>query len=149
MNNIQEEIVNVVLDAGITLNGADEDQLLEAIKSIVQRGGDQISQSLDDNQTNTAITGASFDKTQVKGARMLVDLFRRNDSQSANEIGELFVTHDTEADVWRVFFASHDGDTDTTFSITAAGQLQYSTSTYGGTGYTGTLKLTQISTLAQ
>ena len=149
MNNIQEEIVNVVLDAGITLNGADETQLLQALKIILKRGGDQLSQSLDDNQTNTDVTGAIFDKLKIKGARLLVDMFRRNDTQSANEIAELFISHNTESDAWELEMISHLGDTNTTFNITATGQIQYSTSNFGGTGYTGTLKVTNIVTLSQ
>jgi len=39
MNNIQEEIVNVVLDAGIALDGAIENQLLLAIRIILGLGG--------------------------------------------------------------------------------------------------------------
>ena len=149
MNNIQEEIVNVVLDAGITLSGSTETQLLAALNTIIGRGGTQLSQAITDNVSDTVITGLVFDKTDYKGARALIDMHRRDDGQSANEIGELYITHDTEADSWDVFLASHDGDCDVTFNITAAGQVRYSSSNYGGANYSGTMRVTNITTLAQ
>ena len=149
MNNIQEEIANVVEDAGITLNGAVETQLLQAIKIIMQNGGDQINQAITDNASPTNITGAVWAKATVKGVRCLFQVDRRNDTQDATEIGELFAWHNAESDTWQVELDSKGDDAEVTFSITSAGQLQYASSSYAGTGYDGNLRLTNIVTLAQ
>ena len=149
MNNIQEEIVNVVLDAGLTLDGSDEDQLLEALKIIIARGGDQSSQTITDNAPATVITNLVFDKANIKSARVYYDIFRRNDTQSASEVGEMYVFHDTEADIWRLELDSKGDDAEVQFDVTAAGQVRYTSSNYAGTGYTGTLRYTNITTIAQ
>jgi hypothetical protein len=149
LNNIQEEIVNVVLDAGITLNGADETQLLQALNIILERGGTQIDQAIDDNAGATNITGAVWAKADIKGARCLFEVDRRNDSQDATEIGELFAWHNAESDTWHVELDSKGDDAGVVFSITSAGQLQYASSAYAGTGYAGNLRITNITTFAQ
>ena len=128
-------------------NGAIENQMLQAIKIILKRGGDQIKQSLLDGAANTDITGALFDKTTTKAVRIFYDLFRRNDTQSANEVGVLYITYDIETDTWKVFSQTFDGDAQVTFDVTSTGQLRYSSSTYGGTGYTGDIRLSDITAL--
>ena len=89
MNLIQEEIVNVVLDAGITLDDATEDQLLAAIRVIISRGGTSIANFAIANNTGPAniTTIPALDNALVKGARILFDILRRTDTQDLNEIG--------------------------------------------------------------
>jgi hypothetical protein len=149
LNNIQEEIVNVVLDAGLTLNGADEDQLLEALQIIIGRGVTQASQAIADNTGPADVTGLVFDKANVIAARILFHIERRDDGQSAMESGVIFVAHDSEADAWSISTQTYHGDAETTFSITSLGQVRYTSNNFGGTGYAGTMRFTEITTVAQ
>lgn len=150
MNNIQEEIVNVVLDAGLTLNGSDEDQLLEALQIIFGRGVTQYSQAIVNNQAaGLDITGVVFDKTEIKAARLLFDIFRRDDAQDKNESGEIYVYHNTETDTWAVQHFSVGDDAEVEFAILSSGQLQYTSSNFAGGNHAGTLRITEITTLAQ
>jgi hypothetical protein len=150
MNNIQEEIVNVVLDAGIALNGAVEDQMLTAIKTIINRGVTQYGQTVANNQTSDDdLTGVIFDKTDVKAARMLFNIHRRTDTQNKDETGEIYVFHNTETDAWDVKFNSFGDDAEVTFAIDATGQLSYQSSNLTGAAYSGEIKITDIKTIAQ
>lgn len=150
MNNLQEELVNIVLDAGIALDGSTEDQVLTAIKSIMKRGGDQVEVSLADNQSSAAnVAGVSFDKDDTKAARLLFNIHRRDDAQHADETGEMHIWHDTETDTWELALTSHNDDAGVTFTITAAGQLQYKTTEFGDANYSGTLRITNILQLNQ
>jgi hypothetical protein len=150
MNQIQEEIANAIELAGIALSVADDEQLNKAILARIAAGGTQIQQTLDNNASAVVITGLVFDKALVKGARVLIDLFRRDDGpQDKNEIGELFVSHNTEQDTWSINHISHGDDTETTFAISVAGQVSYSSSTYAGANYAGTMKVGFINELSQ
>ena len=153
LNNIQNEIALVIEDVGDTLDqtGATQDQLIIAIKKLIQIGGTTADQmSLADNQIAPANVTAipAFDKSVVKSGRMLVDLFRRNDSKSANEQYVLMVMYDPEGDTWSMSFTSVFDDAGTNFSITSVGQIRYTTDAYAGTGYTGTLRVSHVQTLA-
>lgn len=148
-NNVQEELVNVVLDAGLALNGAVENQVLQALNIILERGGTQYSQTINNNAGATSVTGILFDKLEVKAAHLYFDLFRRTDSASFNETGEMFISHDTENDTWSVYLVSHGDDANVDFQMTAAGQLQYTSNNLAGTGYSSTLRITQVITHAQ
>ena len=150
MNAIQEELARAIELAGITLNPAVDTQLNAAILARIAAGGDQITQTLNNNASAVDIVGLVFNKANVKGARVLIDLFRRDDGpQDNNEIGELFISHNTEADTWSVTLSSHGDDTETTFAISVAGQVSYSTSTYGGANYAGTMKVGFVNELSQ
>ena len=151
MNNIQEEIVNVVLDRGLALDAGDETQLLQALRLLIGAGGQNIANfAIADNVSNTNVSVlTAFDKTTVKSARVSFDLLRRDDSQSKNETGELFITHNTETDTWKIFSTSHDQDAEVTWSISSTGQVRYSSSNFGGANYSGTLRLFGLKTRAQ
>ena len=150
MNNIQEEIANVVEDAGITLNGSVETQLLQALKLIVARGGVQSADfTIADAQTSQDVTGLSFDKDDYAAARILFSLNRRNDTQSADQVGEMFAVYRPESNDWLLETSWKGEDAGVLFSITAAGQIQYTSDTYGGSNYSATLKTTAITTVAQ
>ena len=161
MNNIQEEIVNVVLAAGITLDGDDEDQLLEAINGMIQQGGStQIKiDPLNNNQADQVITGALFNPANIKAARLLIDIERKTDTpaEQRNEVGELFLTYkgNIGAPAWDTpSWVSHGSDPDLndcecTFNITSAGQLRVSTSDFAGSNYAGKLRVAEINILKQ
>jgi hypothetical protein len=153
MNNIQEELCNIVEEAGITLDGSTMDQAITAIKAIIKRGGDGVEISVVNNQAAAAnVTGVLFDKTAVKSGRCLFDVHRRTDSAQADEMGELYFWHNPVADTWSVDVQSRFGTgsgSGLTFSITAAGQVQYVTDNMAGASYSGTLRINDIKTILQ
>jgi len=150
MNNLQEELANIVEAAGITLNGSIETQALQAIRLLIQRGGEQVADfTIADAQSSQDVTGLSFDGTDFSAFRVLYSLNRRNDSQSADQVGEMFGVYRPESNDWLLETSWKGEDAGVIFSITAAGQVQYTSDTYGGTGYAATLKATAITTVAQ
>lgn len=112
--------------------------------------GTKLEVTIADNQSSAAdVTGLVFDKATYKAAVVLFDIHRRTDAESANEIGELFLSHDTEADVWRIGFDSKGDDSGVSFSITAAGQVQYTSSSMAGASYSGVLRAKILSRIEQ
>lgn len=145
-NDVQEEIVNVILDQGIALVKGTQTQLLDAIKSIVAFGGDsQISQAIANLQAAAAdVTGAIYDKTSIKAVHLAFDLERLTDTQNEQESGWIYLRHDTNDDVWHISVQSTGDDCGVTFSVTASGQLQYTSDDLSGTNYEGTLRITSV-----
>ena len=149
MNNIQEEIVNVVLAAGITLNGSDEDQLLEALGVFFARGGTtQSTATIANNQTDQDVTGLSFDETATKGAVFTYDIQRSTDTVNAGETGKAFVRYDPVADDWEIE-AQALSDSGVTLSIGSDGQVKYTSDNMAGSSYAGTMRFSGIVKLAQ
>jgi len=152
MNQIQEELAKLVESAGLVVDqtGASETQVTEAIKIIVEDGGTNNGQlSILDGQSASDVTPlAALDKTKTKSAKMIIDIFRRDDSQSKNELFELAAIYDPEGDAWSLSFTSMGDDAGVSFSITALGQLQYASTTFGGLNYSGTLRVSHVKKLA-
>lgn len=145
MNNIMEELISIVDDAGTDLDENDYTQVLDAVKTLIGRGGSEYQQDLLDAQDPPAdITSLVFDKTKVKSVKILVDVFRRNDTQSANEMFELWCVYDPEGDTWALYYDAHGDDSGVIFNITAAGQVKYKSTAYAGTNYTGKLRITNV-----
>lgn len=143
-NDVQEEIVNVILDQGIALVKGTQTQLLSAIKSLIALGGDaQINQSIANNQAATDVTGLIFNKANIKSAHIAWNLERKTDTQNEQESGWLYVYHDSADDVWRISTQSVGDDAGVTFTITAAGQVQYASDDLTGTNYSGNLRIVQ------
>lgn len=98
-----------------------------------------------DNQTDTDITGASWDKSTVQTVKLTASVFRRDDTQDATEVFEMYLMKDSEADAWKTPSYSSVGDTSgVTFSISTAGQLRYSSTSFGGANYSGTLRISNV-----
>ena len=146
LNDVQEELATVIENADITLSKGTQDQLYDAIVEIFNRGGGtELQQTIANNQGSPAnITGLSFDKTSVKTAHVKFDIFRRTDSSHVIETGDLFIVHNTETDLWEIQWASHHDDSGVIFSITSAGQVQYTSDNISGANYTGTIRLTNV-----
>lgn len=151
MNNIQEEIANVVEGAGIALDqtGATEDQMLTAILSLISTGGTQGSIAIDNAAGPLDVTGLVFNSANITAARVLYHLERRTDSQDLMERGEMFIGFNNETNQWEIQTQSFGDDAEVVFSITAAGQVQYTSVNIVGTTYSGTLRWTDITTVAQ
>lgn len=145
MNNIQEEICNVIEAAGITLDGTgvDDDQLLEAINSLISSGGSaQVTQAIVNNQVAPlAITGLLFPLATIKAARITFDAHREDASNKDDEVGDLWVTYNS-TDGWKITKASVFDDVGMVFTINGSGQVLYTSSNYSGGSYAGTFRAT-------
>lgn len=147
MNNLQEEIVNVILDQGITLNATVENQLLLAIRSMIGLGGVQSQFAIANNQTTAAnVTGLLFDKTVTKSFEVLFDIYRKTDTalSQVNETGKIYGTYDPVGDSWKVSANSVFDNSGVIFSITSAGQVQYKSSNISGANHVGLMRFTSI-----
>lgn len=164
MNSLQEEIVNVVEGAGLTLltSSTDtEDQLLAAIQLLLQQGGVPVQQAIANN-TGPADVGASgeleFDPATTAAVILKYDLRRRTDSQHVNEVGELKLVYDDEASAWKTPVWNSDfDDAGVVFSMGSVsggpndgfGKIQYTSGDLTGTSYSGTLTISDVKVLKQ
>ena len=151
LNDVQEEIVNVILDQGITLVKGQQDQLLSAIQSLIGEGGVNIKlDPLANNTADQVITGLVFDKTVYKGAIIHFDIHRETDTSNVQETGILVATHDTKDDAWRIaLMQSSFDDAGVTFNITSTGQVRATTDDLTGTSYAGELRVTGVQRFKQ
>lgn len=105
----------------------------------------KISVSCLDNQTDTDITGAVWDKANIQTVKMHVSVFRRDDTQNSTEVFELTLIKDQEADSWlSPKTTSFEGPSGVTFSVSATGQLRYSSSNFAGANYSGNIRISNI-----
>lgn len=156
MNALQEEVVNVVEDAGLTLllSGTDTfDQLIAAIKILIETGGSitHIPQALANNSLAQDVTDFDFfDSTEKQLIKFLYNVERRTDTQSVIESGEGYITWDNENSQYVVSAKTVHGDSGNYFTIAASGgpateyKLQYNTNDLTGASYVGTLRITHI-----
>lgn len=145
LNDVQEEIANLIEDQGIVLVKGDQTQLLEAVKLLIGFGGDaQLNIALPNNSGPFDATGLLFNKVNTKAAHISVDIERSTDTQNKQEIGTIFVTHDTRDDLWRISVSSNLDNAGVTFTITAAGQVRALTNNLTGTTYVGELRVAQV-----
>ena len=151
MNNIQEEIANVIEHAGLTLDqtGVTFTQLRDAILTLIGIGGAQSSIAIANNTGPANVTGLVFDLDDIASARILYHLERRTDTQDVMEHGELYVAYNNEQATWQIINVSHGDDAEVSFTITPAGQVQYTSNDLTGTTYSGTLRWANIITIAQ
>jgi hypothetical protein len=141
MNNIQEELVNIVLGAGMTLNGSTENQAISAILALIGWGGNQIKLTLANNQASPAdVTGLLFDHTTHVGAKVPFQITRFSDVGRYMESGELHVQYDA-VDGWRITSTSNFDDPLIAFSVNSAGQVQYTSSNNTGANHSCTLRI--------
>ena len=159
LNLIQEELVNAVEKAGLTLDDANDEQLAQAIGVIAENGTDTSQrggQSVLDNQASALdITDLAFESTATKSARFMIDVYRRDDTQSANEMFDCVLIFDPENDAWSFTFEAFGEDTGMTLeasdTVNGAGdvtcQITYKSSSYGGANYSGKLRFGQVKKL--
>src|SRR3990172_817443 len=97
-----------------------------------------ISATLADNQAAPAdVTGLSFDTT-LRHAWVLLSLYRKDSLQEKAAIGVLHVQYKSSAGTFSLFVESNfDGflASGVVFSITAGGQVQYTSTDFTDTGY--------------
>jgi hypothetical protein len=85
------------------------------------------------------VTGLSFDSTSVKSAMIYCEVRRKTDSNEVISNGVLRVYYRDLTTTWELLNELGGDDDGVVFSITAAGQVQYTSSDLAGTSYTGKL----------
>lgn len=141
-NSIQEEIANLIESRGIELDVEDNQQLLKAIESI-QGSADQNATILN-NQVKTSL-GALFlfDLATIKSVVIDVDVYRTDSVVEKTAVGKIVLISKPKAGSCELI-QKLDGDEDhgVVFGFTiAAGncQVDYSTNSFVGANYEGTL----------
>lgn len=152
LNTMQEEIALFCEANGITLDqtGVDVTQFQQALNNFTGGGGVGVADVVIGNNEVAPldVTGLLFDKIVTKSARILFDLTRNTATVDYLEVGEFFAVYDPIADDWRLSVDSNFDDAGVTFSITAAGQIQFTSDSLAGGSYSGNLKLKNIVKIA-
>lgn len=147
---VQGELVEVVEFAGLVLSKVDPTQVRQAIQSLIGLGGgSQIKFAIANAVGPLPVTGLVLDKADFKGAIVHFDLERFTDTQNVQEQGFLFLTHDTDDDVWRISLSSNLDDAGVVFSITGAGEVEYTSDDLTGANYNGFIRISSITKFAQ
>jgi len=150
LNDVQEELVTVIEGAGIVLVKGQQDQLQTAIFNILGDGGSGAGQVINNSQGAPAnISALLFDKAIYKAAVATIDIERLTDSGNTQATGELRITHNTNDNIWRVSRNTSFDISGVTFTITAAGQVQYISDTLAGASYVGRIRIVNINRIRQ
>lgn len=150
LNDVQQEICTVIEGTGATLDGTIYTQLQTAILAMITAGAlAAIANFTVANNISSAanVTGLVFDKTKVYGARILYHLHRESSLGELNGIGEIYVWYCPILVGWKIAWNEYNDSDDhgVIFTVTSAGQIQYTSSNLGGTGYAGTMRIGNVS----
>ena len=145
LNSLQEEVANVVEAAGLTLDqtGVTVNQLLNAINSKIANGGNQVTFAIGNNQAAPSnVTGFLYDSNDIKSVHIDYDIHRQSDTggSEVDETGKMFLTFDSVGGVWKISQTSVFDDSGVVFSVTAGGQVQYTSTDIAGSNSEGTLR---------
>lgn len=92
----------------------------------------------DNTGSPTSITGLLFDPATVRSSVIEYSVYRSNIGNEASECGTMLVTYKSTAGTWELARYAV-GDAGVTFTITNAGQVQYTSTDLSGTT-AGTMK---------
>jgi hypothetical protein len=107
------------------------------------------------NQSSAAsITGLVFDKTVYITAEVQYTVMRKTDTAASGvrETGRLLCTYESQENAWNIeplvdTFMTN-GPSGITFSITSAGQIQYTSTNITGANYVGKMRHKVVSTFS-
>lgn len=102
----------------------------------------ETSFSIANNQSSAAdVTGLAFNAGSVRSAVVTYAVYRISDSNPSGnaETGEMHIVYDDSAG-WLLGLGGIVGDAGINFTITAAGQVQYTSTDIGSLNYVGTMK---------
>lgn len=103
----------------------------------------QTAASIANNQVAAAnVSGLIFDPTVVRGAIVEYSIYRVTTSAGATEaveVGTMYLGFKSTANTWDISVVGGSG-AGVTFSITAGGQVQYTSTNFTGSTYSGTMK---------
>jgi predicted outer membrane protein len=157
ISNLQtSNLKSGVLNTSTSLTGASDTQIPSALavktyvdaipSSIIVN---QVSFTIANNQAAPAnITGLLFNPATFRGIILTYSIYRESSTTSAAQIGELKFVYNTASTQWYLSDTGAGQDAGVEFSITNAGQIQYTSTSYGGTGYAGVLKYSLMKTFA-
>lgn len=96
-----------------------------------------ISVSVANNQAATAnVENLRFENSQTRHAIVEYGVYRITSGSEVSQAGQLFLTYKSSAATWEI--EDHTvGDAGMVFTITTAGQIQYTSTNMAGTGYQG------------
>lgn len=145
-----------VLNTSTTLSGATDTQIPSALatKTYIESIpatiiASQVTFTIANNQSSLAnITGLLFNPATFRGIKIEYSIYRQTDTASSAraQIGQLRFVYNTQAATWYMSDDYAGQDAGVTFSITPAGQIQYTSTNITGTNYVGTLKYSLIKT---
>jgi hypothetical protein len=124
--------------------GENLSELIEALVTAVDSingDGDILDTeiSIANNQSSVAsVTGLTFDVGTVRSAVVTYSVYRSTTLSEKGECGILLLTYLSTANAWNISRYSND-DSGIVFTVTDAGQVQYTTDNMSGASYTGTL----------
>lgn len=84
------------------------------------------------------VVGLTFDAATVRMADISYSVYRVTDSAEINESGTISIQYYSNSGTWDIG-QDYIGDASTVFSITNAGQVQYTSSNLAGLNYEGTI----------
>lgn len=105
----------------------------------------EASASIANDQTTVqTVIGLAFDPGTVRSAVIEYSIYRTSTSTTSGkaETGKMEIVYDNNASAGNKWLLSQEttGDSGVVLDITDAGQLEYTSSDIGATGYTGTIK---------
>lgn len=141
LNAVQEELVGVVVAAGLTPTKGTNTQLLAALLGLSQDYQEAIF-SLANNQVTFAnITGMVLNKASFKSGIIKCDVYRKDAVDEDSQHLELRAIYRPVLDTWELLGPDAWGtDCGLEFDITSAGQVRYKSSNYSGGSYVGELR---------
>lgn len=157
MNALQEEIAKAIEDAGITLDGLSTGaQLVLAIQKFASDGGPiaAFKFTIANTQTVAAnVTGLVFDHTVVHGVRIHFQMSQKTDTAASERVysGFIWLQYSDQDSAWKITGTNVGEDADSAgviFSVTAGGQVQYTSDTLAGANYAGVCRFNDIRTFA-
>lgn len=111
-------------------------------------GGSYIAEtsvSLANNQVAaSSITGLLFDHTLTQAVHIYAEVRRSTSSTEVISSGRLIAFYRVATTTWELLDELSIDDDGVVFSITSAGQIQYTSDNMSGTGYAGTMKFKAI-----
>lgn len=155
LNAVQNEIINVLSEVGITplTSGTDtQNQLLTAIKTLVERGGrgTPITQTLANNQASAADV-TSFPQLDTALHRAVIfDFYARRRTDSSNQVqsGEGAIIWNPDTNTWTVSLETKGDEVVFELSMVSVSgtlwKLQYTTDNLAGASYVGLLEITGL-----
>lgn len=153
LNDVQNEIVNIVEGAGITL-GAPQTQLLAAVKKLIGLGGSlaPILQAIANNQAAPAVvTGFPvISKVVSQSVEFLYSIYRKTDSGNVLETGRCYLSFNAALGAWNITKIVAGDESGVDLSLIVDGvdtnlyHLNYVSDDLTGSSYSGSLRITDI-----
>lgn len=85
------------------------------------------------------VSGLSFNVLQIRGVVIEYSIYRNTSTTEKAETGTLYLIYKTVAASWE-WARTYSGEGGVNFSVTNAGQVQYTSDSMGGTGYVGNIR---------